>query len=195
MSGKHQRVGQSQRHRNYLEGQAVTFCFADAWLLLRPQLTTCRSLPQQPLPAHLTTRESLKHASCLLQGPGGPVGPKGEVSGRQRTHWLHQPGPQHESSLPRWPRGSSVGWQLQGLLASDPRGPVCPFSLAAEGSWARKASRVPTAPAAWRACPGPLGPWASRACKACLASPGNPASRYVLSLARVGVTVGVPRGY
>lgn len=144
--------------------------------------------------AHALAKRVADMRILSLQGPGGPVGPKGEVSGWQGSHdklrrarWLlgpalgHRPGPQHEPSLPCRPRGSSVGRQLRGPLPSDPRCPACAPRLAAEGSWARKASRAPTAPAARRACPAPRGPWASRACRACLASPGNPASRYVLS--------------
>lgn len=58
-----------------------------------------------------------------------------------------------------------------------------PFSSrpAVEGSWARRASRVPMAPAVSRASQARPAPWASRGYKACLASPGNPESRYVFS--------------
>lgn len=89
------------------------------------------------------------------------------------TGALEEPQALRETRVLRVPMaflGTKANWVPVAL--SDPK-----ESLAAEGSWARKASRVPTAPAAWRACLGPLGPWASRACKACLASPGNPASR------------------
>lgn len=50
-------------------------------------------------------------------------------------------------------------------------------SPAVEGSWARRASRVPMAPAVSRASRALPALWASRGYKACLASPGNPESR------------------
>lgn len=59
---------------------------------------------------------------------------------------------------------------------------LVPFSPspAVEGSWARRASRAPTAPAAWMVSQARPAPWVSRASKACLASLGSPESRYVL---------------
>lgn len=56
---------------------------------------------------------------------------------------------------------------------------LVPFSssLAVEGSWARRASRVPTARAAWTASRARPALWASRASQECLASLGSPGSR------------------
>lgn len=76
-------------------------------------------------------------------------------------------------------------------------------SRAVEGSWAQKASRVPMAPAVWRASQAPRALWASRVSRACLASLGSPESRYVLlsflalshrsSVTFQGVRVGAPQ--
>lgn len=103
---------------------------------------------------------------------------------QRRGEWLPD-GPRTNREGAPWPQAawrhkrSILGsWVAAGVAAPTHLLLSLP-SLAVEGSWAQKASRVPTAPAASRASRAPLGLWASRASQACLASLGNPESRYV----------------
>lgn len=88
-------------------------------------------------------------------------------------------GAQEEPPALRETRASQVPMAFLGtketwvpVVRSDPK-----ESPAVEGSWAQRASRVPTAPVASRASQARPAPWASQEYKACLASPGSPESR------------------